>query len=254
MSLLLYAIVFAGSRQGAQALPPLPPGVGGAPIRMVEASGLAAAVSRVKSSDLAPSVARALAYAEVVEALHADRTVLPLRYGCVLGQESDVVERLRAQRGAYETRLWELDGCVEMGVRILVADLGQAGCGDGGPNGIAGRRDEWGSCSGTAYLNRRKALHAEQARRTHDAAMSARRLRTALAGQCLRCRTDHGPAPGAHSMFRGALLSVHFLVTRAAIASFRTAFLRIDVAERARLLLSGPWPPYNFAQPDVRSA
>ena len=253
MSWLLYGIVFAGPQHGVEPPPVLPSGVGGAPMRLIETSGLGAAVSGVGPQELTATVRRALAYAGVIEALHARRTVLPMRYGCVLDQDSDVVELLRAHRGAYEARLWELDGCVEMGVRILAGGLERAGRGDDGPQSAECRRDGSRPFPGTAYLGRRKEMHADRARRAHDAAMSVRWLRAALAGQYLKCNTDHGPAPGAHSIFRVPLPSVHFLVRRAGVPSFRAAFLRIDLAEQARLLLTGPWPPYNFAVPDVRS-
>jgi len=254
MSWLLYGIVFAGPRHGSEQPPPmLPSGVGGAPVRLIEASGLGAAVSRVDSSEFTPSVGRALAYAEVVEALHADRAVLPLRYGCVLGQESDVVELLRTQGATYAERLRGLDGCVEMGIRVPTAERGSSGKGDCGVKGAGCRGDVSGPFSGSAYLDRRKEFYAERERRAHEAARSVQRLCTALAGLFLRCKTEHCAAPGPRSLFDVPLLSLHFLVKREGLPSFRAAVLRIDLTERARFLLSGPWPPYNFAVPDFQN-
>ena len=259
MSLLLYGIVFAGPRHGFEQPPlMLPSGVSGAPVRLIETSGLGAAVSRVDSSEFTPSVGRALAYAEVVEALHADRAVLPLRYGCVLGQESDVVELLRTQSGTYAEQLRGLDGCVEMGIRVptterpsagsgrpeLVEGRGSSGKGDCHVKSTAWRGDVSGPFSGMAYLGRRKEFYAERERRAHEAAASVQRLCAALAGLFLRCKTEHCVALGS---------TLHFLVKREGLSSFRAAVLRIDLTERARLLLSGPWPPYNFAVPDLSS-
>ncbi len=257
MSWLLYGIVFAGPRHGIEQPPPIvPSGVGGAPVRLIEASGLGAAVSRVDSSELTPSVGRALAYAEVVDALHADRAVLPLRYGCVLGQESDVAELLRTQGGTYAERLRGLDGCVEMGIRVptaerpsagsgrpeLIEGRGSSGKGDCGVKGARWRGDVPGSFLGMAYLDRRKEFYAERERRADEAAASVQRLCAALAGLFLRCKTEHCAALGP---------TLHFLVKREGLSSFRAAVLRIDLTQRARLLLSGPWPPYNFAVPDL---
>lgn len=250
MSLLLYGIVFAGPGHGSEHPPVLPSGVGGAPVRLIEASGLGAAVSRVDSLELTPSVGRALAYAEVVEALHGDRTVLPLRYGCVLGQESDVVELLRAQGGTYAERLRGVDGCVEMGIRVSTAERGSPDKGNCGVKRAGGQGDVYCTFSGIAYLDRRKELYAERVRRAHEAAASVQRLRAALAGLFLRCKTEHCAALGPGSIFHVPLLSLHFLVKREGLPSFRAAVLRIDLTERARLLLSGPWPPYNFAVPE----
>ncbi|OFW43202.1 MAG: hypothetical protein A3J29_14855 [Acidobacteria bacterium RIFCSPLOWO2_12_FULL_67_14b] len=253
MSWLLYGIVFAGPRHGFEPPPMLPLGVGGAPVRLIEACGLGAAVSRGDWSELTPSVGRALAYAEVVEALHADRTVLPLRYGCVLGQESGVVELLRTQGGTYTERLMGLDGCVEMGIRVSTTEGGSSGKGDCGVKGPGWRRGMSSPFAGSAYLVRRKEFYAERERRAHEAAASSQRLRAALAGLFLRCKTEHCAALGPRSVFRVPLLSLQFLVKREGLPSFRAAVLRIDLTERASLLLSGPWPPYNFAMPDLQT-
>jgi hypothetical protein len=255
VSWLLYGIVFAGPRHGSeQPTPTLPSGVSGAPVRLIEACGLGAAVSGVDSADLTPSVGRALAYAEVVEALHADRTVLPVRYGCVLGQESDVVELLRTQGVTYAERLRGLDGCVEMGIRVPTAERGSSEEGDCGVKGARRRGDVSGPSSGMTYLDRRKEFYAERERRARETAASAQRLCAALAGLFLRCKTEHCAARGPRSLFDVPLLSLHFLVKHESLPSFRAAVLRIDLTERARLLLSGPWPPYNFAVPDLQDA
>src|SRR3972149_1891686 len=122
MTCLVYGIVFSRPGGPVSAPPPpgLPPGVGGAPVRLIEERGLGAAVSRIEPPDLTPNVARALSYAGVVEALHADRAVLPMRYGCLFEEERQVVELLRVHGEEYAGLLRGLDGCVEMGVRVLL--------------------------------------------------------------------------------------------------------------------------------------
>ncbi len=120
MTCLLYGIVFAGSGPHPGAPPPrLPPGVGGAPVRLIEAHGLGAAVSAIDASDRAPSVERALVYARVIEALHADRAIVPMRFGCTFAGEREMTDLLRVRRAEYVRVLHVVDGCVEMGVRIL---------------------------------------------------------------------------------------------------------------------------------------
>lgn len=253
MSLLLYAIAVAGSRQATRLMPELPSGVGGAPTRLIEANGLGAAASRVEPPDLTPSVERALAYARVVEALHADRTVLPLRYGCVLDQESDVMKLLCTQGRAYAERLQGLDGCVEMGVRVLAAKEGSGGTGNSGVESVAGPRDLYGFVPGMAYLIRRRAVHAERERNAQEGAAFVPPLCAALAGLFVKCQVEHGAALGPRSFLCVPLLSLHFLVERDGLPSFLAAARRIDFIDGARLLLSGPWPPYNFAVPELRN-
>jgi hypothetical protein len=248
MSWLVYGIVFSRSREHASDHSPLelPPGVDKAAVRLIEERSLGAAVSWVESPEVTPNVARALSYGKVVEALHADRVVLPMRYGCLFGEESQVVELLRVHSEEYAVALRRLDGCVEMGVRILRPAESPVRC------SLSGSEIEGASVlpaprasrqTGRAYLTDRAARYAreEEADRALDAVME--RLRRALGGLAERTGTDCGVrADGVPS-------SLYFLVKRGAVESFRLAFRGIERAEPARLLLSGPWPPYNFVGP-----
>ena len=237
---LLYGIVFARSNDGARGHLPLelPQGVGGAPVKLIEEDGLGAAVSLIEPSDLAPNIERGLAYARVVEALHADRTVLPMRYGCLFTEEPRVVELLRLHREEYAAILRELDGCVEMGVRALV-DHQES------PNADCGVlvAESFSQTPGTAYLAGRRAVYAEREWRDREDGRVVERCREALTGLFVRWKAESLQSNSPH-------VALSFLVKREAVESFRVAFRRFSRTERARLLLSGPWPPYNFAAPE----
>jgi hypothetical protein len=45
---------------------------------------------------------------------------------------------------------------------------------------------------------------------------------------------------------RSRLLSLYFLVPRDSVGCFRRAARGLHRNESVKLLLSGPWPPYNF--------
>lgn len=234
---LLYGIVFspAEDHAGDHAPPALPPGVDGAPVRLIEEGGLGAAISWIEPPDLTPNISRALSYAKVVEALHADRAVLPMRYGCLFGDEGEVVELLRARRAEYAAVLRRLDGCVEMGVRILRPAEPVPPCSPFDP--------ETEAAPGQAYLAHRAARYAREQATAGALANMTGRVRRALGGLAERTETD--------SAVRGdqGVSSLYFLVKRTAVESFRQAFRRIGGRESSRLLLSGPWPPYNFVTP-----
>ena len=238
MTCLVYGIVFSESADHVRGRSPpvLPAGVGGAPVRLIEEGGVGAAVSWIEPPDLTPNIARVLSYAKVVEALHADRAVLPMRYGCLVREETQVLELLRAHGEEYAAVLRGLVGCVEMGVRVLLPT----------ESSFLRPPSVRGPSTGRAYLTDRAARYAREEEVAHALAAVTERLRGALDGLAERTGIDHGVRAD-----RG-LSSLYFLVKRGAVESFRRAFRRIERAEAARLLLSGPWPPYNFVATDGR--
>jgi hypothetical protein len=224
-------------------------GVGGRPVYQVTHRRLSAAMSRIAQADLTPDLARVRAYDWVVAAFHRRRSVIPLRYGCVLERESQVVQLLEERAPQYEALLQELEGCVEMGLRVLLPTVSLAAV---PPGGAAGGREELGPCPpariaaparpGLAYLTARKARYAHLDRWTTEYRQAADRCLARFAGLYVKSKTE-GPSP------RLPLLSLYFLVPQGLLESFRQAFRNFNCTEPARLLLSGPWPPYNFVTP-----
>jgi hypothetical protein len=88
-------------------------------IRVVTGHGLMAVVSELEGPTTAPSVSSLLAYERVVEAIHARQTVIPLRYGCLMESEEQIVQLLEEHRREYEALLGRLHGMTEMGIRLL---------------------------------------------------------------------------------------------------------------------------------------
>lgn len=156
-----------------------------------------------------------------------------MRYGCLFDEEPQVVELLRLHGEEYAALLRGLDGCVEMGVRVLVERAE-----DRVP--VA----EFPSHPpGAAYLAGRKAVYAEKDRRAHEEGRVVERCREVFAGLFVKCEAECPSSLTPH-------VALHFLVKRGAVDPFRRAFRRISRTESARSLLSGPWPPYNFAAPE----
>ncbi len=242
MSCLCYCI---GRHPGPELAAPLL-GVGGHPVYRLTHRRLRAAVSMVNRADLAPDLPKIRAYERVVLSCHRQDTVIPMRYGCVVEQESQAIQLLEEHGSRYEALLQELEGCVEMGLRVLLPSGPWAAVIPGGPEGS---REVAGPCPpdpaaaadrlGLAYLTARKAHYVSQDRWTTEYRQAADRCQAQFAGLYVKCKTE-APSP------RLPLLSLYFLVPRPAVESFRRAFRQLTESESARLLLSGPWPPYNF--------
>jgi hypothetical protein len=242
MSCLFYCV----SRHPGPELPGSLLGVGGRPVYQVAHRGLSVALSEIGLADLDPDIPRVRAYERVVLSYHHRGAVVPMRYGCVVEQESQAIQLLEEHGPHYKTLLQELDGCVEMGLRVLLPSGPWAAVIPGGPEAS---REVAGPCPpdpaaaadrlGLTYLTARKAHYASQDRWTTEYRQAAERCREQFAGLYVKCTTEP-PSP------RLPLLSLYFLVPRPAVESFRQAFRQLTESEPARLLLSGPWPPYNF--------
>ncbi|MCL4502830.1 MAG: GvpL/GvpF family gas vesicle protein [Deltaproteobacteria bacterium] len=236
MSLLFYCIYRHPGPRIAGLL-----GVGRQPVHQISHRSLAAAVSRIDSSELAPDLNRVRAYERVVNSCNRRGTVIPLRYGCVAAHENMVIELLDENEPHYESLLQELDGCVELGLRVLLPAAN--------PGASAGSREIAGPPSaaspappqrlGLAYLTARKAHYAHQDRWTEEYRQISERCLARFAGLFVKHRME-APSP------RLPLLSLYFLTPCRAVETFRRAFRQLTETESARLLLSGPWPPYNF--------
>ncbi len=223
-------------------------GVGAQPVFTVSNDGLSAAVSRVLPADLTPDVSRLLAYGNVVETLHADLTVIPLRYGCLLAEERQIL-RLLGERGEeWKALLRELDGCAEMGIRAL------PGNGEFKARNPKTRHSSLPAgaprtpSSGRAYLVARKACYVEEERIAKEDIALLQRCRDALAGLSVNSKMETQSFCALHPKLHAPFPSLYFLIRWDKVPSFRRAFREISPAESARLLLSGPWPPYNFVE------
>jgi hypothetical protein len=234
MSYLLYCIF----RSPAQPRPGIPPGVGGKPVFVLSQNGLSAGLSELAESDLVPDIPQILAYEAVVEHLYRDLTVIPVRYGCQLEGTSEALGLLERHRDEYGVLLDELEGLAEMGIHVLLDSSGAGTKSDARP--VPPKSPPLLVNSGAAYLaaKRQRYLGLDQA--TLHERLLVEDFWGSLAGLYVRRKVEF-PDPN-----RSRLLSLYFLVSRAAVEAFRRAARHLHPKASVKLLLSGPWPPYNF--------
>lgn len=212
--------------------------IGGRAVSLISAGGLSAAISPRARADRSPAPAELLAHARVVEFFNCTRTVIPMRYGCWVASAALLKRMLAQRRMEYCAMLEQLEGCVEMGIRVLIPPPHGARPGVLLPRAVprAGAR----CLPGAAYLAARRSYYGAKDRLESDRARIAGEVRAQLHRLFVRCVMEpsrQGPP---------ALLSLHFLVRKKGLTRLRGAFGRIRLQEPAELLLSGPWPPYNF--------
>lgn len=212
---------------------------------------------------VAADVSHILDFEKVVEVFHHDRTVLPFRFGCVLDGEIRAREVLRERRGEYQAFLRRLDGCVEIGVRLLLSWKERTPSGEGvSPDSPADGAVPVGTAPGLRYLNDRRARYQEEERVAleEEEDQAVERCRAAFDGLYADFRSELSRirGPGAFEGDQAAsrwrdgrergvrMASLVFLVKRDQEEDFREAFRVLSREKGMKVLLSGPWPPYNF--------
>jgi hypothetical protein len=272
-------------------------GVDDRPVVQVSNNGLVAAVSRIVREDIKSDVPLIMAYKKVIDSFHRERTVIPMRYGCLLKEKKQVAQLLEKNRSQYETLLKKLDGCVEMGIRVLIVDcqssiedLRNSELENSDPQSATesfkiqnpcppSRAFKRGGRSkskmlGRDYLTSRKAHYEQKDKLGKEIETLTEQYRKAFSGLYVKFKAEH-PAAGnlqssilprsisavaeplcgfnrsvnRQSQTPNPLVSLYFLVPRQSVERFRQVFRHICRGQNVKLLMSGPWPPYNFVTP-----
>lgn len=253
MRALLYCVL----RDFALAPPPELRGVDGRAVTFVRAAGLAAAVSAIEPVELMPSVRRLVDYARVVEDLFEHATVLPMRFGSSFANEIEAARHVEQHAPRLQEQLSELDGCAELGIRVFSLDD------DAQHEPPPEPSEPLPAGTGRAYLEalRGRLESADPLRAKREAALE--RCSRALGELAVRHASEVArgeaasferlltsvqadePAKAASPPAR-LLASIHFLVKRERVAAFEQRFRDLRSEPGTAMLISGPWPPYNF--------
>jgi len=244
MSYLLYCVFRSLPQPEAEA--GVGWGVDAQPILVVERSGLGAAVSELREPDSLPDVAGVLAYENVVSSFFRRRTVIPMRYGCAVRDRTELAAVLDRRRQQCQALLHRLEGLAEMGIQVP-AELFPAGPFTAEPSEAraaarlaAVPQMPSSSRSGASYLSAKKVYYRSADRNVERQNELAQAVCRPLAGLFVDRKVEL-PCPGT------SLLSLHFLVPRASVEVFREASRHALQDVSAKLHISGPWAPYNFA-------
>jgi hypothetical protein len=203
---------------------------------MLAQSGLCAALSELADSDMVPEVSQVLAYEAVVEHLYRDFTVIPVRYGCQFEGVPQALKFLETHGDEFRALLGKLEGLGEMGIHILLDNSAAGAKSDSRP---ASPKPVSGN-SGAAYLAAKRERYLGLDRIALEERVLVEELWNSLVGLYVSRKLESPGAKGSR------LLSLNFLVPRASVESFRLAARQLRPKTPIKLLLSGPWPPYNF--------
>lgn len=199
---------------------PSPPLPDVAPLKLVPVDGLAAVCTPASEAEVSPETL--WRHEGIVEALMADRDLLPVRFGTRLEDEAAVARAVEERRDELAAALDRVRGAVELSVRVAAS---------GERPGAVEAVD---AGSGAEYLRVRA-----QAEARHDRTAAA--LHEPLSALA-RASVEGRPRPP--ELFRGA-----YLVERDAVAPFAAEVARLQKANAGlSILCTGPWPPYSFTE------
>lgn len=218
-------------------------GVAAEPIRVVFGRDLAAAVGTVSVEDRGWSLAKAQAHNAVVSAIGRSGTVIPVRMATIYRDDWRVCQLLLNEHEDIELALRRVSGREELSVKAY-AD----------PKSIAIKGDSIQlqsveSRSRTASLLRRRRPLASHEAAYLLAAEEADRVHAVL----LHCAVDGKLKPTSDHSSSGTdeqtVLSGAYLVDGDVVDLFMETLAALERSTaRIRLEVSGPRPPYSFAE------
>jgi hypothetical protein len=223
---------------GIDALPHTLHGIGGAEVRLLQAGDFSVLVSPFAGDTVPINRENVLAHSAVARSLLEQTTPLPLRFGALVTEEQ-VRNFVAARHNALKERLDLVRECVEMSVKIMsrANNLKQ--------EQLEEQNSEPQDKPGTAFLlEKRRELRGSEAR-TAEAQQLAAWLDRQIGEFVQRTHIDT-------NLTDKLLLAASHLVERGVMEQYR-ARLKEARLERPDLnfLVSGPWPPYSFANIDL---
>jgi len=227
-------------------------------IQWVEYGQLAAATVRSVLGAFKP-----LEHAALLAAIHTHISILPVRYGTVLPDEEAIRHFLTNRCENLLRDLVRVEGAVEVGLRIDLAEPGKQGAGSseqGVCNADSPTRHPRAGTRSTPpapnsqlpaspgqYLALRRQRYESKDRLDRQAQLATEDFVQAMRGLYCEWRTLTSTVP--------AVVRLAFLVRRESWKTFRQRLeekIRESVSPREteqvsrRSTLLGPWPPYSF--------
>ncbi|MFL5938111.1 MAG: GvpL/GvpF family gas vesicle protein [Gaiellaceae bacterium] len=214
---------------------------------VVSEHGLSAIVGRVDLAEFGEEPLRRnlenRAWLEQAVASHDDvlsgvvgaAPLVPFRFGTVFRDEAGVREMLRARRAELRGALDRLRGHVELGVKVFLVDTAK----DEGAKPATGRD----------YLLQKQRARDAATNVQAEALEQVKALHEHLASLADGARANPPQPPELSGRRDTMLLNAAYLVSTDEQPEF-VAAADDPGDERLEVVVTGPWPAYNFVQPE----
>ena len=208
-------------------------GVSGAPVQIVKFEDLSALVSVCRSEAFEVTRKNALAHHEVVQSITEQTTPLPARFGALVTVQQ-LSNYVSTHHQAIKAKLAHVRGGVEMNVRMIRTITGADTSQESENEKVPG--------PGTAFLleKRREILRAEAGVDQKKELSSW--LREKLGDLIKEEKISIVPSQTV------ILARADHLIERIDVQEYRTKMGKaVEERPEVRFMVSGPWPPYSFA-------
>ena len=210
-------------------------GISGVAVRVLKIKDFSVLVCDLDMDSVPVTSENALAHAAVVRSVLDRTTPLPFRFGTLVTQEQ-LENYVLAREAALKTKLAELRGCIEMSVKIIWTRME--------PEPDADKQDQSPGPGATFLAAKRREILGDESSAARAAEVS-KWLHEQVGGLIRNEQVTLRPT-------EKMILSAAHLVERPQLARYRQklAGMRQNRPE-LHFLLSGPWPPYSFANIDL---
>jgi len=236
-------------------------GVGGGKLHLVAAGGLTAVAETVSLAEFGEAALRrnledlswlesaARAHHRVIDTLAHQVQLVPLRLATVYSEDGNVEAMLAEHGPRLRAALHRTASRAEWGVKAYADEPAST------PAAAApADRRKAAPGSGAAYLRRRRDELAASQQGRQEALASAQQVHAALARIAADARLHPPQSPELTGTKAAMMLNAAYLIDDQHSASFRQAVDDLRNRLPLRLELTGPWPPYSFADagPELR--
>jgi hypothetical protein len=229
MKLYAYCLV-----EGLDTLDNSSPGISDSKVSLVKIDEFGVLVSNAEIDAVPVTRENALAHAAVVRSVLDQTTPLPFRFGTLI-TEQQLGSYITTRKSLLKTKLAHVRGCIEMNVKIIqqLSDAHEGSPSQSEPVVPDG--------PGTAFLlEKRREIVGDERRAEQAAELSS------FVGEML-----HGLVRDEQVVLRPAeklVLAAAHLVERSNVTAYREKIAEaIKRRPELHFLVSGPWPPYSFA-------
>jgi hypothetical protein len=248
MPYILYSIIaLPCNPEGSIPLPAIC-GVNDSELLNVSCKGMVAVLEEMSQSKVIISTEKAMQYAKIIEELHQQYDLLPVRYGTVMDTIEAVVLLLDKYQAEFERNLKKVENKEEFSLKIFWDyEKGSEGVrknmNDRGPEVVSPLTEK---AETAAYLFKKiKAYRFENALLDYSEQI-CEEIRRVTRPFCPEIKFKKMPS-------KSTLLEAYFLQKKGQKENFIGAVQRInDQYTGFRFLLTGPWPPYNFVTLDLK--